>query len=204
VLDPHVEPELLVDAATVPDLTPDSYFIALRSGADRENYAAALGGALQKYGVVVGPNDTAGHSGTIFALHALTGLLSLMLVVVAGLAVLNTVVLDTRDRVHDIGVYKALGMTPRQVVGMTVGSVVMTGLVGGLVGVPAGYALHAGIMRMMGNAAGLHLPVQAVHVYRPAELGALVIGGLLIAVSGALVPAGWAARTQTVTALRTE
>jgi hypothetical protein len=32
--------------------------------------------------------------------------------------VLNTVVLDTRDRVHDPGVLKALGMSPRQTVAM--------------------------------------------------------------------------------------
>jgi putative ABC transport system permease protein len=30
------------------------------------------------------------------------------------------------------------------------------------------------------------------------------LGGLLIAVLGALLPAGWAARTRTATALRTE
>ena len=204
VLDPHTEPEVLVDAATVPDLTPDSYFITLQPGTDREGYAAGLGDALQKYGAVVGPNNASSHSGTILALNALTGLLSLTLVFVAGLAVLNTVVLDTRDRVHDIGIYKALGMTPRQVVGMTVGSVLPSGLAGGLLGVPAGYVLHAAIIRVMGHAAGLDLPAQARQVYRPAELGALVVGGLVIAVSGALLPAGWAARARTMTALRTE
>jgi putative ABC transport system permease protein len=36
-----------------------------------------------------------------------------MLVVVAGLGVLNNVVLDTRDRTHDIGVCKALGVNRR-------------------------------------------------------------------------------------------
>jgi hypothetical protein len=87
---PGTEPEVLVDAATVRDLTPDSYFVTLRPGADREGYADGLGRALQKYGVVVGPNDASSHSGTILALSALTGLLSLTLVVVAGLAVLNT------------------------------------------------------------------------------------------------------------------
>lgn len=38
----------------------------------------------------------------------------------------------------------------------------------------------------------------------PAELLPLALGGLLIATAGALLPAGWAARTRTATALRTE
>jgi len=204
VFDPHSEPEVLVDAATVPDLEPDTYHITLQPGTDRDGYAARLGDALQQYGVAVGTDDASSHSGTILALGALTGLLTVMLVLVAALAVLNTVVLDTRDRVHDIGVYKALGMTPRQVVGMTVGSVLLTGLVGGLLGVPAGYALHAAVMPVMGHAIGLNLPAQAVNVYRLTELGALVVGGLAIAVLGALLPAGWAAHTRSATALRTE
>jgi hypothetical protein len=46
----------------------------------------------------------------------MAALLTLMLVSVAGLGVLNFVVLDTRERVHDLRVCKALGMSPRQTV----------------------------------------------------------------------------------------
>jgi ABC-type transport system, involved in lipoprotein release, permease component len=38
--------------------------------------------------------------------------LALMVAVAAGLGVLNTVLMTTRDRVHDLGVFKALGMRP--------------------------------------------------------------------------------------------
>jgi putative ABC transport system permease protein len=41
-------------------------------------------------------------------------------------------------------------------------------------------------------------------VYAPWELILLALGGLLIAVAGALGPAGWAARTRTAFALRAE
>ena len=60
----------------------------------------------------------------------------------AGLGVLNTVVLNTRDRVHDLGVFKAIGMTPRQIIAMVVCWVAGTGLVAGLIALPAGIALH--------------------------------------------------------------
>ncbi|WP_438318731.1 hypothetical protein ACSHWO_34715 [Streptomyces sp. HUAS TT3] len=41
-------------------------------------------------------------------------------------------------------------------------------------------------------------------MYEPVELLLLGLGGVAIAVLGALVPAGWAARARTATALRTE
>ncbi|MCW3820516.1 hypothetical protein ONA91_39405 [Micromonospora sp. DR5-3] len=42
------------------------------------------------------------------------------------------------------------------------------------------------------------------HVYQPTTLLLLGLGGLLIAVADAFLPAGWAARTRTAVALRTE
>jgi putative ABC transport system permease protein len=204
VFDPHTEPELLVAGSTFPGLGAGSYHIALRPGTDTAAYIRGLGAALGPYGAGVGAGDASGHSGTILAVGALTGLLTLMLVLVAGLGVLNTVVLDTRERVRDIGICKAIGMTPRQAVGMVLGSVVPAGLAGGVAGVPAGWGLHAVVIPAMGRAAGLDLPGQALHVYGAAEVAALGCGGLLIAVLGALLPATWAARARTATALRTE
>ncbi len=82
-------------------------------------------------------------------MDALVGTLTLMLVAVAGLGVLNTVVLETRDRVHELGVFKALGMAPRQTVTMVLTSVGGIGLVAGAAGVPAGVALHRFVTPLM-------------------------------------------------------
>ena len=71
-------------------------------------------------------------------------------------------------------------------------------------GVPAGVALHRVLMPAMAGSAGIRLPEALLEVYRPWLLLALATGGLLIAVVGALLPAGWAARLRTATALRTE
>jgi putative ABC transport system permease protein len=57
---------------------------------------------------------------------------------------------------------------------------------------------------MMGRAAGTGLPAADIDVYHLPVLVPLALGGLLIAVAGALLPAGWAARTRVATALRTE
>jgi putative ABC transport system permease protein len=130
--------------------------------------------------------------------------LSLLLAAVAALGVFNTVVLNTRERVHEIGVLKSIGMTPRQVRAMVVTSMVAIGVLGGALAVPLGWALHRWIVPVMFSAAGLGFPHSALAVYRPLELIGLGAAGVALAVLGALVPADWAARTRAATALRAE
>jgi putative ABC transport system permease protein len=134
----------------------------------------------------------------------LIAILTLLLVAVAGLGVLSTVVLMTRERVHDLGVFKAVGMTPGQTITMVVTTVAATGLIAGLIAVPAGVALQRAILPIMGNGAETAVPAVIYNVYSPAELVLLALSGLVIAVVGALAPAGWAARTRTALALRAE
>ncbi|MFG2694177.1 hypothetical protein [Kitasatospora sp. NPDC048407] len=52
----------------------------------------------------------------------------------------------------------------------------------------------------MGSAIGRNLPASLSHVYTAGMLLPLLVGGIAIA----LLPAGWAARSRTATALRTE
>jgi putative ABC transport system permease protein len=127
--------------------------------------------------------------------------LTLLLSTVAALGVLNTVVLNTRERVHEIGVLKTLGMTPRQVRAMVVAS--MVGI--GVLAAPLGYALHHRIVPVMADAAaGTGIPASFLDVYRPVQLAGLAGAAVVLAVLGALIPAGWAAGTRIATALRAE
>ncbi|QIY68659.1 FtsX-like permease family protein [Streptomyces sp. RLB1-33] len=177
--------------------------IDLKSGTDRQAYVQTLDQALAEYGISAQTN-AGGMSNTVIAMDTLAAMLTLMLVVVAGLGVLNTVVLDTRERIHDLGVFKALGMSPKQTVVMVLTSVAGTGLVAGAIGVPIGVALHDYVLPVMGRAAGTKIPAEDMAAYDAPVLVALLLGGLVIATVGALLPAGWAARTRTATALRTE
>ncbi|WP_083976271.1 FtsX-like permease family protein [Kitasatospora azatica] len=199
---------LLTDAGTLaaaePDLHPDLYYVSLKSGTDRNGYTNALNTALQSTGAHAQAGEDGGSSQLLIVLDALTALLTLMLTAVAGLGVLNAVVLDTRERIRDLGVAKALGMTPRQTIAMVLASVALIGALGGAVGVPLGVWLQRLVVPAMGRSAGLRLPAEILNVYHPANLLPLALGGLLLAVLGALLPAGWAARTRTAVALRTE
>ncbi|MEU3613035.1 FtsX-like permease family protein [Streptomyces sp. NPDC006872] len=209
VLDPRNDGmQVFTDASTLtsahPDLTETSHHIAVTSGTDVTGYVDALNKDLAPLGVTARAGGLDAGGDVVVTLNALSAILTLMLVAVAALGVLNGVLLDTRERVREIGVHKALGMTPRQTVAMVLTSVAVTGLVAGTLGVPLGVALHGWVLPAMGDSVGLRLPRSVMAVYHPAELLPLALGGLLIATLGALLPAGWAARTRTATALRTE
>jgi putative ABC transport system permease protein len=181
-------------------LAPDQYDIGLRAGTSASAYAGALSPRI-------GPDysfDVPGVSSFLLILVSLIATLTLLLAIVAGLGVLNTVVLHTRERVHDLGVFKAVGMTPRQVIVMVVCWVGGTGLVAGLIAVPAGVALQHYVLPQMAAAAGLGLPASYLNVYGGWQLAALALAGVGIAVTGALLPAGWAAGIRTASALHAE
>ncbi|MFL6074883.1 MAG: FtsX-like permease family protein [Mycobacteriales bacterium] len=201
--------EILTDRASLAGLgadavpVADEFHIDLAPGTRPQAYVETLNTALHPIGAEAIVN-AARVSSTVIAMDTLAAILTTMLVAVAGLGVLNTVVLDTRERVHDLGVFKALGMAPRQTVAMVVTSVAGIGVVAGVAGVPIGVALHHVVLPAMARAAGSRLPAADLAVYHPVMVLGLAAGGLVIAVAGALLPAGWAAKTRTATALRTE
>jgi putative ABC transport system permease protein len=198
-------PEIFAGLPTLAGLDPglavSQYDVALKPGVNATAYARALGPILgQDYSV----NVQSDSNPQFLAILGLVATMTLLLAAVAGLGVLNTVVLQIRERVHDIGVFKAVGMTPRQTMVMVVCSVAGIGLVAGLIAIPAGIVLHHYVLPVMGHAAQTDVPPSVLNVYRPWELVLLALAGLVIAVAGALAPAGWAARTRTAFALRAE
>ncbi|MBO2448916.1 ABC transporter permease [Actinomadura barringtoniae] len=181
----------------------EEFNIDLKPGYKTAAYVDSLNQALQPLGINAQANSGE-ISSTLIAMDSLAGILTVMLVSVAGMGVLNTVVLDTRERVHDLGVFKALGMSPRQTILMVITSVTGIGLVAGAIGVPIGMALHGEVLPAMGDAADITIPPADLAVYDPPVLIPLLLGGLVIATAGALLPATWTARIRTATALRTE
>jgi putative ABC transport system permease protein len=196
--------DMFMSTATLSALTPglgiDQYDVGLRPGTNPQSYANALSARL-------GPrlDVTTTTSSPIFAsVLALDAVLTVLLIAVAGLGVLNTAVLQIRERAHDLGVFKALGMTPRQTLTMVVSSAAGTGVIAGLIAIPVGVALHRYLVPVMGHAGQTDVPGTLLSVYSPTELAVLALGGLLIAAGGALGPAAWVARTRTATTLRAE
>jgi putative ABC transport system permease protein len=203
---PGNDPQVLTNLSAVTALdpsgtSPQMFYVGLRPGVNIQSYENTVFAKL-------GPGDyhqlSSGSGVLLQIISGLVLILTLLLVVVAALGVLNTVAAMTRERVHDLGVFKAVGMTPRQTIAMVVTTVAATGLIAGLIAVPAGIALHQAILPIMGNGAQTDFPPGIYNVYNPAELVLLALTGLIIAVVSAFAPAGWAARTRTALALRAE
>ncbi len=184
-------------------LEPQRFSIRIAPGTNLAGYVGALNAKLAATTAQAQPNND-NRATVIDAMEALVALLGAMIVAAAGLGVLNLAVLDTRQRVHDLGIFKALGMSPRQVVTMVLVHVAGIGAVAGIVGVPLGVIAHHYVVPLMGDAVGTAIPSADIAVYHLPELIALAAGGLIISVAGAALPAGWAAKTRTQNALRTE
>jgi len=205
VFDPGDDVRIYMSQATLtaidPTVTgPSSFAISLRPGVSADAYAVSLQNTLGDSYFV----GTGGGGQALLAIITLVTMLTLLIIVIAGLGVLNTVALQIREKARDIGIFKALGMTPRQTLSMVVCSVGLTGLVAGIVAVPVGILLHRGVLPAMASAANSGIPASVMSVYSAPELVLLGLAGLVIAIAGALAPASWAAGSRTATALRTE
>lgn len=186
---------------TLGQLAPDSravdYTVRLAPGADARAYADAVDAADR------GLRSESGYSvnSATTTVVGFSSVFSVMLALVASLGVFNTVLLNTRDRRRDLGMLKSIGMTPRQVVAITVTSVTGLGLVGGLLGIPLGIIAHRLVVDNVGIVA---FPESMKDVWHAPQLAAMLCAGVAIAVLGALIPARSAARMTIASALHTE
>jgi len=187
------------------------FLVTLRPGTGRQAYQAALSRVL-------GPGFTVsvvslGAPGTVALFGqvdtSLMGLLTVLVAVLAGLGVLNAVLMLTRERVRDLGVFKAVGMTPRQVIVMVTCWAAAPAIAASIIALPAGMALQDAVVQAVGRAQPAFVrfatpPASLVHVYSPGGLALLALAGVAIAIVGALGPATWAAAARTTIALRAE
>ncbi len=174
--------------------------VAVTPGTDIQAYIASV----RALDPGINAWDNSSRNSFTVSMIALSSALSLMLGVVAALSVLNTVLLNVRERRRDLGMLKSIGMTPRQVVAMTVTSMAGLGLLGGLLGVPAGVLAHRFVVPLATRAAKVDVPPALLHVWQPGTLALLAVTGAVIAVLGAIVPARAAARLTIAEVLRTE
>jgi putative ABC transport system permease protein len=188
-------------AAADPGMVPDQYDVGVAPATRVGPYARALQVRLgPSYPILVKDRQMTG----LILVLGVVATLTLLIAAVSALGVLSIVVVQSRERARDLAVFKSVGMTPGQVIAMTVSSVGGTGLVGGLFALPAGTGLHGYLVSVMGALARTAVPTSFVAVYPGWELAALTLAGPVIAVAGALLPASWAASARTISVLRAE
>jgi putative ABC transport system permease protein len=182
-------------------LAVSHYDIAVKPGTSTGGYISALSRALGTGYIAYTPS---GPSVAAEVDTSLFRLLALLVAALAGLGVLNSVLMATRERIHDLGVFKAVGMTPRQAMVMVICWVVAPAIAAAVIALPAGLIAQDVLMRHLAATVDMVLPGSFVHVLGAADLVLLALAGLAIAAAGALAPASWAAAAKTTTALRAE
>ena len=180
-----------------------NYTIGLRPGIGPRAYLAALRKALGPGFGSRHPRSGRGPGGADSSI-SLVRLLTELIAVLAGIGVLTSVLMLTRERVHDLGIFKALGMTPRQTLTMVICWVIAPAVAAAAIAIPIAIYLHALTVESIGTLSGTGVPRSAITVYHPTELLVVAASGLAIAAAGALLPAGWAAASRTATALHAE
>jgi putative ABC transport system permease protein len=129
--------------------------------------------------------------------------LSIFLVAMVSINLLSTLQLSVRERTREIGLLKAIGFTPMQVVSSIVTGATVLAAIGAVIGVPAGWFFVRFVFEQ--SAEGDGYDAGAV-VQRPEWFWfvALAFLSLLVAALGSWFPARGAATTPVSTALRYE
>jgi putative ABC transport system permease protein len=132
--------------------------------------------------------------------YAVAGFGALALVV-SIFGIVNTQLISVLERTREIGLMKALGMSGRAVLGLFTLEAAWIGLGGAAVGVGLAYIIGEALnpwvnkkLQLGGN----------LFIYTPLEVGALVIGLMVIAALAGLAPAWKASQLNPIEALRTE
>jgi putative ABC transport system permease protein len=169
--------------------TPDS------TQADRDNLAATA----SQYALEANPIEKI-QGAVADALSRVFGLfdvLAIIAVIVAALGIVNTLTMGVLERVRELGVLRAIGMSKRQAFRMVVVEAWVLGIVGVVLGAVVGIGVGVVMLAMGGTLA----PVAGLPIL-PIEVAAIL--GLVLPILAAIYPSRMAARVSIVQALQFE
>ncbi|GAA3836087.1 hypothetical protein GCM10022226_67380 [Sphaerisporangium flaviroseum] len=192
VLEPEQDGEVLsvaLDSFAPKDaLPPQFYSLVLRQGADPAAVRSRLQTRSLEVSQAVNPADRLSVIRVIII--ALVGVLALL-----GLANLLTAsALGLRDHAVDLAVLKAMGLTPRQVMGTLVTGTGLLAVIGVVAGALAGAFVSSGLIDLQGAASGIGAGIGRAPAPMTLLLAVLTVIGAALLV--ALIPARRAARAR--------
>lgn len=123
---------------------------------------------------------------------------------VAGVGIMNIMVVSLIERTREIGILKALGMKSRTVLSIFLGESVIIGLIGAVVGILVGYSLAVVVGQILGSGIFGGGGFTLTPVLTPLVLGGSLAFGVGVSVIFALYPAWRASKLKPVDALRYE
>jgi putative ABC transport system permease protein len=197
-------------------LSKSPYFSGIYVIVDNTNDVATVQNTITTY---YGSNVRVISPGQILSsIQGITGQLTVFLgsigavsLFVATVGIVNTMYVSVMERTREIGILKAIGYRPKQIMGMFLSEAALTGLVGGVFGLMLGYALSflmggelkgatlGGRLGGGGSSGGAIVPVFSTGLIA----FSLVFPVILATVAG-LYPAWRASRMNAVVALKYE
>jgi len=202
-------------AATVISKSP--YYTGIYVVVDNDNDVANVQTTLTTY---YGTNVRIISPGQILSsLQGVTGQLTVFLgsigavsLFVATVGIVNTMYVSVMERTREIGILKAIGYRPKQIMGMFLSEAALTGVVGGITGLMLGYALS---FLMGGELAGSTISfgrggpgagggAAIVPVFSPELIIFSLTFPVVLATVAGLYPAWRASRLNPVVALKYE
>jgi putative ABC transport system permease protein len=179
--------------------------LRLAPGVDREAMRERIA-ALLPAGVHVSTLDAVEESGANLsrAYRVNLNVLALVALFTGGFLVFSAQALEVARRRQEHALLRVLGLRRRGVARLVLAEAGIVGLLGGLAGIALGCALAAVAVRYAGAdlGAGFFRGVAPEIALPPAGTLAFVLGGVLVAVAGALLPALDAARSAPAQALK--
>ena len=125
---------------------------------------------------------------------------SLVIVVIMMLILGNTIAMGVRERTHEYGTLRAIGFLPRHLAAFVLAESIVTGVLGGLVGLAVSYVLVDRVVgRVVEENFGSFFPYFRVTLGTAGSAFALAVG---LAALAAALPALGASRLKVVDALR--
>jgi putative ABC transport system permease protein len=124
---------------------------------------------------------------------------------VAGIGIMNIMIVSLIERTREIGILKALGMKSRTVLTIFLGESVIIGLLGAIIGIISGWGLAVVVARILGSGIfGGGGGFTIVPLLTPEVLAGALAFGIGVSVIFALYPAWRASKLKPVEALRYE
>jgi putative ABC transport system permease protein len=205
-VDPEEDGEVILFTAEMaqqlfPGIQPDTYEVMMQDDSGWDELLVDVQAATN-FGVNVDLRERGTPSEITTIRGIMYGLCGVLLII--GIAnMLTTMLLNVRERVRDFGIFKTLGMSPRQVVGTIASGTGLLTLLAILVGVPLGLVLFRILFVVVGeNMAGADPKLYAAPSW--AGIAFVMVGAVIFAGLCTILPARRAANIRAVEVLRYE
>jgi ABC-type lipoprotein release transport system permease subunit len=134
-----------------------------------------------------------------------------VVLIIAGVGIVNTILMSVYSRIREIGVLRAYGMTAKDISRLFTLEGLAVGILGSVLGVALGAGLDFLMIRfginldaLMGNISTGSVPIAGMlyGIWNPATMAVGFVFGIVVALISARIPARMAARLEPTAALR--